>query len=111
MQGVPKDKIRGDSPSILRKCHFSDLLDIASYIADSIALTVDETRIRYAVAEKHMNGFLAQIRDAINDSIEVTEEQLGDVLNILRGAKDEVVVKWRQAYNQAEKAMAAAERQ
>jgi F0F1-type ATP synthase membrane subunit b/b' len=56
-----------------------------------------------------MNGFLGQIRDAINDSIEAAEEKLGDVLNIIRGAKDEAAVKRRQAHEQAEEAAAAAE--
>ena len=45
----------------------------------------------------------------INGSIETAEEKLGDVLNILRGAKDEESVKRRQAYKQAEAAAAAAE--
>lgn len=62
------------------------------------------------IAEKRMNGFLAQIRDVINDSIEAAEEKLGDVLSILGGAKDEVAVKRRKAYEQAEEAAAAAER-
>ena len=74
-----------------------------------LSLTVDETRIRYVIAEKRMNGFLAQIRDVINGSIEAAEEKLSDVLGILRGAKDEVAVKRRQAYEQAEGAAAAAE--
>ena len=56
-----------------------------------------------------MNGFLAQIRDVINGSIEAAEEKLGDVLNILRGAQDEAAVKRRQTYKQAEQAAAAAE--
>jgi division protein CdvB (Snf7/Vps24/ESCRT-III family) len=55
-----------------------------------------------------MNGFLAQIQDVINGSIEAAEK-LGDVLNILRGAKDEAAVKRRQAYEQAQTAAAAAE--
>jgi F0F1-type ATP synthase membrane subunit b/b' len=67
--------------------------------------TPDETRIRYVITEKRVNGFLAQIRDVINGSIEAAEEKLGDVLNILRGAKDAR----RQAYEQAEAAAAAAE--
>lgn len=70
-----------------------------------LLLAADETRIRYVIAEKRMNGFLAQIRDVINGSIEVAEEKLGDVLNLLRGAKDER----RQAYEQAEAEAAAAE--
>lgn len=74
-----------------------------------LSLNADETRIRYVIAEKRMNGFLAQIRDVINGSIEVAEEKLGDVLSILRGAKDEVTVKRRQVYEQAEAAAAAAE--
>lgn len=56
-----------------------------------------------------MNGFLAQIRGVINGSIEAAEEKLADVLNILRGAKDEASVKNRHAYEQAEAAAAAAE--
>ena len=56
-----------------------------------------------------MNGFLAQIRGVINGSIEAAEEKLVDVLNILRGAKDEASVKNRQAYERAESAAAAAE--
>ena len=74
-----------------------------------LSLTADETRIRYVIAEKRMNGFLAQIRDVINGSIEAAEEKLNDVLGILRGAKDEVAIKRRQAYEQAETAAAAAE--
>jgi F0F1-type ATP synthase membrane subunit b/b' len=75
----------------------------------NISLTVDETRIRYVIAEKRVNGFLAQIRDVINGSIEAAEERLSDVLSILRGAKDEVAVRRRQVYEQAEAAAAAAE--
>lgn len=56
-----------------------------------------------------MNGFLAQIRDVINGSIETAEERLGDVLSILRGAKGEAADKRKQVYEQAEAAAAAAE--
>lgn len=71
--------------------------------------TPDETRIRYVITEKRVDGFLSQIRNVINGSIEAAEERLGDVLNILRGAKDEASVKRKQAYEQSEAAAAAAE--
>jgi hypothetical protein len=38
----------------------------------------------------------------INGKVEAAEEKLGDVLSILRGAKDEAAVKRRQAYEQAD---------
>lgn len=90
MHGIPESQIPATRPGLLH-----------------------EVRVRYVIAQNHIDALMQKIRDAVYGSIENAEEKLNAILSTLAGAKEDVKTygteKKRDAYAAAEEASASAE--